>query len=151
MGTELLEKAWIEFMPGEKMPPVKKNKKGKPYFRGGSRHLSISHTGNFWACVFSDGLVGLDIQELKPAIPIEKIARRFFTPKETDLIIEKGEEAFYALWTRREAVGKLLGTGFFIPPKSDKSFFVEYFRLEEKVVGALATTRKEKIWMKKIN
>jgi len=149
--SSLLEKAWYDYMPGQEMPSLEKDGRGKPFFQRDGCHLSISHTGNLWACAFSDKPVGLDIQEKKSSVDICKIAKRFFTEVEAQQVMTQGEEAFYRIWTKREAVGKLLGVGFFIPEKMDNRYTVEYFMLEERVVGALASDRKEKLWIKIIN
>lgn len=149
--SSLLEKAWYDYMPGQEMPSLEKDGRGKPFFQRDGCHLSISHTGNLWACAFSDKPVGLDIQEKKSSVDICKIAKRFFTEVEAQQVMTQGEEAFYRIWTKREAVGKLLGVGFFIPEKMDNHYTVECFMLEERVVGALASNRKEKLWIKIIN
>ena len=98
---------------------------GQPYFpdRPGL-HLSISHTGPWWACVVTDRPVGLDIEDpaiRRPGFPADRLAARYFTPAEQAYVAAAAAEqpvvqappsaAFLALWTRKEALLKCRGTG----------------------------------------
>ena len=62
---------------------VARAERGKPYFPNTpSVHFSVSHSGDIFACAFSDAPVGVDIQEYKhrpdEAERCKKIAARFF-------------------------------------------------------------------------
>lgn len=90
---------------------------GQPYFpdRPGL-HLSISHTGPWWACVVTDRPVGLDIEDpaiRRPGFPADRLAARYFTPVEQAYMAAAAASraAFLALWTRKEALLKCRGTG----------------------------------------
>lgn len=90
-------------------------KKGKPYFRGLPFYFSLSHSGDYVFCVFSNQEIGADIQYRKPNFS-ERIVRRFFTEKEQEVWKNSSDEAtrkqlFYKLWTRKEAYGKFTGEG----------------------------------------
>lgn len=98
---------------------VKRTEKGKPFiiFADGGQpvpdvYVSVSHSGGLWACVVSDCVCGLDLQELRP-VAAERLAERFFTEAEGRYIKEAGLAGFYELWTRREALAKYTGLGFF--------------------------------------
>lgn len=59
---------------------------GQPYFpdRPGL-HLSISHSGPWWACAIAGRPVGLDIEDpsiRRPGFPAARLAARYFTPAE---------------------------------------------------------------------
>lgn len=103
---------------------------GKPYFKdlvfqyGESVdiHFSISHSGNWWACMIGNHEIGLDIEDLDSGrgratgheskkARVEAIAKRFFTKQEYAYTLTHGVEAFYEIWTRKEAYIKFLGTG----------------------------------------
>lgn len=88
--------------------------KGKPFFKSSDTHFSISHSEGLWACLIGPSCCGLDVQYIKPC-NYNKIAGRFFSEKETAYISEKGLDAFYKIWTRREAYAKYTGEGFFGP------------------------------------
>ena len=75
---------------------------GKPLLPG-RREFSISHSGTLAVIALADVPVGADIQQVRP-VP-DAVPRRVLSPEER----ENGD--FFALWTRKEAVLKCLGTG----------------------------------------
>ena len=87
------------------------NAHGKPEFPAdrGLPHFNISHSGTKAVLAVSDKEVGIDIQEIRP-VRGAKVSDRFFTEKEKRLA-GSDTNAFYGLWTRKEAYGKCLGTG----------------------------------------
>lgn len=109
---------------------VCRTEKGKPYVimasDGGTGrmidglHFSVSHSGDLWSCLMADRPCGLDLQELRPC-NYEKLAARFYTPVEQAYVTTAARDAgktgslqaFYKIWTRREALAKYTGLGFF--------------------------------------
>ncbi len=98
---------------------IQRTEKGKPFIVCADSgkavsgvHVSVSHSGGYWACVVSDRVCGLDLQEMRPAAA-ERLAERFFTLQEGRYVKEAGLPGFYELWTRREALAKYTGLGFF--------------------------------------
>ena len=75
---------------------------GKPLLPGG-REFCLSHSGTLAVIALDDAPVGADVQQVRP-VP-EAVLRRVLSPAER----ETGD--FFALWTRKEAVLKCLGTG----------------------------------------
>ncbi|MEG2200143.1 MAG: 4'-phosphopantetheinyl transferase superfamily protein [Anaerovorax sp.] len=84
--------------------------------------FSISHSGNWWACLIGFHEMGLDIEDLEKGRMRmadskvnqkrgEAIAKRFFTKEEYEYVLAQGTPAFYKIWTRKEAYTKYLGTG----------------------------------------
>lgn len=95
---------------------IRREPKGKPYFEGISPgippiYFSVSHTGNLWGCVMAEEQVGFDMEKLRDNINYLRIAERFFTQEECQLIRSAGLEAFFEVWVRKEAYVKYLGTG----------------------------------------
>jgi phosphopantetheinyl transferase len=111
---------------------------GKPFFPDLPQiHFSLSHSGEYIACAFSDEEVGLDLQECsRPRTSIFRIAKRFFSQAEYEAILalsaDKAAEScindsgsdspgnpddpeclslFYRLWSIKEAYLKYLGCG----------------------------------------
>lgn len=83
---------------------------GKPYFPAAPwLHFSISHSGAWWVCAFSDAPVGVDLQRVQPALETS-IARRFFHPDE-GAWLAGNPTGFFQLWTAKEACVKLTGQG----------------------------------------
>ena len=85
-----------------------KSEAGKPFIPGG-RHFSISHSEGSWAVLLADEECGLDIQFERTAKEL-KIAERWYHPDEVAAVAD-GEEAFFRIWARREALVKAAGTG----------------------------------------
>lgn len=73
--------------------------------------FSISHCKNAIAVVLSDRLVGVDVESFRHAE--EPLLKRTMNPEEQAEVRNAADpaEAFTRLWTRKEAVLKLRGTG----------------------------------------
>lgn len=97
------------------------NSHGKPFLKDIPYYFSVSHSGNLIAFVFSEELVGIDIECAKKSRL--KVAERFFTSNEYNYILnsKNPEHEFYRIWTAKESYIKMLGTGL---SKSLKSFDV---------------------------
>ena len=107
---------------------IKRSPKGRPYCCvPGAPDLSVTHSGDIWMCLVSDGRCGLDFQYMREQDTL-KIVNRFFTEGEREFIegggtgqftgsylrSEEGrKERFFDVWVRREALGKYEGHGFF--------------------------------------
>lgn len=94
---------------------IEVNQHGKPFFVGKYEDLnfSISHSGEYYAVVFSDYPCGIDVQEIKAGGKpgsLGKIAQKYFTKEEMSYI--KSDADFFQIWTAREAYGKMVGDGF---------------------------------------
>ena len=93
------------------------NEHEKPYMQSalGNRidgvDFSISHCKNAIAVALSDCPVGVDVESFRHAE--EPLLRRTMNPEEQEEVRTAADpaEAFTRLWTRKEAVLKLRGTG----------------------------------------
>ena len=95
--------------------------RGKPYFpQAPWLHLSVSHSGKYWACAIADQTIGLDLQQKerpRKETPEEmlrrhqKMAVRFFHPVEAEFVARDCEHNFLTVWTAREAYVKHTGQG----------------------------------------
>ena len=93
---------------------------GKPEVRiaagGAALFFNASHSAEIalWA-IASACPVGVDIERVREIPDIEKIARRFFHPRETATLMALPPDArlaaFHACWTRKEAFLKTTGEG----------------------------------------
>ena len=94
----------VEQMPG-----------GKPYILEAPEfHYNLSHSGSWVVLAWSEGEIGVDVQQMRTDSHREDIARRFFTPREQAWVVETGEASllrFYQVWTGKESYLKYLGTG----------------------------------------
>ncbi len=86
---------------------------GKPYLQDLPVHFSLSHSGDWVLCALSSLPVGCDIQKIERTDL--KLARRYFSPKETELLeaapAEQQNELFCRLWVLKESLGKAQGCG----------------------------------------
>lgn len=101
--------------------------------------FSISHSGEYAACVIGDVPVGVDIQQKRSANA--NLARRFFQWEEAEVIEkspeEKRQEMFFRYWTGKESYLKLTGQGIlgglnrFFVDLSEKRIIDKYNHNEE--------------------
>ena len=86
------------------------NEHGKPYFEGGP-YFSISHCKTGIAVAVADEPVGIDIESIRRAD--EELMERVLNNDERLAVSGERDRdrAFTKLWTQKEAVVKMLGTG----------------------------------------
>lgn len=85
---------------------------GKPVLVNSPIQFSLSHSGDYVAVAISDNSVGVDIQEIRE---IDLDSRRFVFCEADEKFFQESEDkidAFYSLWTIKEAVYKFDGTPF---------------------------------------
>jgi len=78
--------------------------------------FNVSHSDGLAVyALSSDREVGVDIERLRPGLPVEEIARRFFSADEVAELLalpaQLRREAFFTCWTRKEAILKARGNG----------------------------------------
>jgi 4'-phosphopantetheinyl transferase len=79
-------------------------------------HFNVTHTQDVALIAFTRlGPVGIDIERSRPYPGHRDMAERFFTPGEAaalrSLPIDSSDEAFFHVWTRKEAFLKAVGLG----------------------------------------
>ncbi|HTH80449.1 MAG TPA: 4'-phosphopantetheinyl transferase superfamily protein [Ramlibacter sp.] len=75
-------------------------------------HFSISYRKGCAAVAIAQRPVGIDVESLCAGVDTKGIAQRFFTPDEQAWIAQaENQQAFYRLWTRKEALVKAAGVG----------------------------------------
>lgn len=127
---------------------IKRTEKGKPFFTDLDLRFSVSNTGNDWFCLMAETECGLDMQRIEPRRTVE-IAKRFFLPEEAKAVKEEGEVTFFRIWTRKEALGKMLGTGMFSAFERPVTGEAEDYGLRQVeldgLIGALSLTDKSEL------
>jgi 4'-phosphopantetheinyl transferase len=97
---------------------------GKPHLdpaiHGEALRFNLSHSGELALVALAYRReVGVDVEVIRPLPDREAIAERFFSPGEVRqlraLPDEQREEAFFACWTRKEALIKAHGGGLSLP------------------------------------
>jgi 4'-phosphopantetheinyl transferase len=80
--------------------------------------FNLSHSrGRALVAVTLSREVGIDLERLRRDLPMDRLAARFFSPREIAALRSTSEElrpaAFFACWTRKEAFVKATGAGIF--------------------------------------
>lgn len=103
----------------EALGGLETNAQGKPCFPAHpDLHFSITHSGDWWLCAFSDRPVGLDLQIHRSYAAPETLSRRFFHPREDAFLALEQYRRFYDLWCAKESWVKYTGHGFTDIPES---------------------------------
>lgn len=96
---------------------------GKPFLKAGVGprvEFNLAHSGVLLVLAFSLGRrVGVDIERLRPDFAGQRIADRFFSPRESEALRalpkDQHERAFIRCWTQKEAYIKARGEGLSFP------------------------------------
>ena len=77
--------------------------------------LSLSHSGDWLACVIANVPVGIDVELPRRLRNLQALARFTFAPEEVERLLllpdEQRRPTFHLLWTLKEARGKRSGEG----------------------------------------
>lgn len=105
---------------------------GKPELIGAAHPLqfNLSHSGEWLVCaVTASTPVGVDLEQCRPERASLKVARRFFSAEEADLLENSSGDAvaerFYDYWTLKEAAVKARG-GALAPGLATHGFALEF-------------------------
>jgi len=88
----------------------------RPSMPGSVLQFNLSHSGSRALVALAwDREVGVDIEEIRPRVAMDELVQRFFAAREcaefAGLAPELRIAAFYAGWTRKEALVKATGQG----------------------------------------
>jgi 4'-phosphopantetheinyl transferase len=97
--------------------------RGKPRLEGDAPprlRFNVAHSGGLLVCAVTlDHEVGVDVERVREEVDCDRIARRFFNAEEAQALsalpTRVRRRAFFACWTRKEAVVKATGEGFARP------------------------------------
>ena len=89
----------------KKLPEVRFDPGGKPFFTDSPLHFSLSHSGKLAAVLISDAPCGVDIEQVRPEIA-ERLRERCLSDAERARSCD-----FFEIWTRKECIAKLDGSG----------------------------------------
>jgi 4'-phosphopantetheinyl transferase len=92
-------------------------REGKPELaRGSELQFNVAHSGDYALLAFAaSARVGVDLEKLRSMADASDLARRYFCPEEYRELMaldeSEREEAFFSVWTRKEALLKASGNG----------------------------------------
>ena len=86
---------------------------GKPHFENSPLEFSVSHSRGVAVCSVGKTPRGADVEFVRPRHNSQALAERFFGGAEREYIAKanNADEAFYTVWTRKEALIKKRGGG----------------------------------------
>ena len=92
--------------------------KGRPYLAEGGPDFNLSDTtGGTVVAVAQHGRLGVDLEKLDRAMPHQRLAKRYFAPREIAALSAMADDdarrAFLHLWTAKESSCKSTGTGIY--------------------------------------
>ena len=110
-GRQLLAELYRE-ETGAALPEIVVQERGKPCFREGNLHFSITHTKKHAFCVLSGRNVGIDAEELDRKIS-PHLAQKVLSPGEKAQYdrAEDPRRTLLTFWVLKEAQAKLTGEG----------------------------------------
>jgi 4'-phosphopantetheinyl transferase len=115
---------------------IEADDRGKPRLVAGGLHFNLSHAGGLaLIAVCADHPVGVDVEQVgRDVSELDDIARTYFSASEQSayfaLTPVDRMDAFYRVWTRKEAVAKALGLGMSLAgPSFDVSLSITAPRL----------------------
>ena len=83
---------------------------GKPFLASGSE-FSISHSGDYVCVAFSNNAIGLDLEQVT-SIELDSVLQFLHVDEKRYVLeAERPAEAFFDVWTRKEAFLKARGCG----------------------------------------
>lgn len=125
--TALLARCIISDELGVPAPEILfgRGRYGKPFVKGAEDfHFSVSHTGRT-SVFISDGMpIGVDAEEAdRDVSDFEGMAERSFSEAELAALEESSDkrQEFLRIWTHKEALVKMKGTGLNVPLKNEDS------------------------------
>jgi 4'-phosphopantetheinyl transferase len=107
----------IRFRTGRFGKPALAN----PPARGEQLFFNLSHSASTVLVGLATTDLGVDVEDIRDNLDPDSLAEQVFSPREQQALAARPPgrpriEAFFALWTRKEALLKALGTGFFRKP-----------------------------------
>lgn len=148
----LLRHAFLSINRLELYNEIQITEKGKPFLPNHDYYFSLSHSGRFGICGFSQEPIGCDIERMREKLP--KVANIFSKEEEkTFLSLDDMEKRqfFFQVWTSKESVTKWMGVGIGYPFYSfsvmnerhirnsvimeNKTLFLKSYRMEDYVIS----------------
>lgn len=146
--NSLLARALIRFLVAQRGTrtrfSIAKDQRGKPSLVGtdgrAGPSISLTHSGSIVAAALSDcGALGIDIERHRTR-DVSALAEAAFGPEERAAVLRHGYDAFYRIWTLREAHAKATGIGLAQAADRVDRFTTGPYR------GSWATTLDGSVW-----
>ncbi len=113
-ASEWLKECWLPRELGLERVEFERGVNGKPLLTGAAAGwgFNLSHAGDYAVAVLAKGVsVGVDLESATRKADVERLGRRVFSESERAWVEAGGREAFFTLWSQKEALLKALGCG----------------------------------------
>jgi len=111
-GRALLLATLARQVDGVDATALRTDPAGGVRYQDGAFHISLSHCRDLLAVCLAHSSVGVDVEWLRPRPALEQV-QRVYSQAEADALLALPEttrlDAFYALWTLKEAACKVAG------------------------------------------
>ena len=118
LAAALLPRLLIAHQSGQPLSAIhfERSPAGKPFYPLDlGFHFNLSHSGRYIALAVGPSPVGVDVEQLRPTMDWDAIAKRFFAADEQRWLAgfdeAERQRRFIALWTRKESLLKATGEG----------------------------------------
>ena len=113
-ASEWLKACWLPRELGAESVGWNLGANGKPLLNGAAAEwgFNLSHAGAYAVAVLAHGAaMGVDLELTSRKADFDRLSRRVFSANEQALVRTGGREAFFTLWSQKEALLKALGCG----------------------------------------
>ncbi|HPC19719.1 MAG TPA: 4'-phosphopantetheinyl transferase superfamily protein [Kiritimatiellia bacterium] len=113
-ASEWLKTCWLSAQLGLAEVEWETGPNGKPLLTGAAAEwgFNLSHAGDYAVAVLARGAAaGVDLESMSRRADVERLGERVFSASEQALVRAGGREAFFTLWSQKEALLKALGCG----------------------------------------
>lgn len=113
-ASEWLKACWLPEVLGVVTVAWKTGPNGKPLLTGAAKEwgFNLSHAGDYAVAVLArHAAVGVDLELMSRKADMDRLGARVFSEGERALVRAGGREAFFTLWSQKEALLKALGCG----------------------------------------
>ena len=145
-AAEWLKADWLPRELGLDRVEWKTGTHGKPRLARAAAEwgFNLSHAGTYVVAALAKGAaIGVDLEALARKADVEALGERVFSASERELARAGGREAFFALWSQKEALLKALGCGW------ANGHVVRHTRLEIAAHQTEPSTRVQ-VWSRRV-
>ncbi|MGD9782834.1 MAG: 4'-phosphopantetheinyl transferase superfamily protein [Kiritimatiellia bacterium] len=145
-ASEWFKACWLPRELGLDRVEWKTGTHGKPRLARAAAEwgFNLSHAGNYVVAALAKGAaIGVDLEALARKADVEALGERVFSESERALVRAVGRDAFFALWSQKEALLKALGCGW------ANGNVVRHTRLELAALQTEPATRVQ-VWSRRV-
>ncbi len=113
-ASEWFKACWLPRELGMERVEFEWGVNGKPLLTGAVANwgFNLSHAGGYAVAVLAQGVsLGVDLESTSRKADMERLGRRVFSESEQTWVCTGGREAFFTLWSQKEALLKAMGCG----------------------------------------